>query len=365
MRYARIAILAGLSAMALSCGGGLDKPFPIEWAPELTDALMPGHGGISSGDGVYSVGLPDGRVLFMMGDSFWAPIAEDGTRDPASHMYRNSFIVYDNGKVNSMVGSTEEFRSAAVPPGVTDEWQEWYWPGDGVVSDGKLLVFQHYMYQAEPGMWGFAEKRTRLQEYSLPDIKLLSDKDFPAGITPQGLVFGAAALTDGDYVYAYAQKDLKAEDGKASSVAYAARAKKDEIYDSWEYFTASGWSSDPEGLKPMEGLGDVEISAQFGVFPLRNKFVLVSEQKNIFENKIWAFVADRPEGPWGKGKMICEMPPEDKCFLYNAMPHPEMEKDGKFPISYCVNAADPDDLFKNVDYYRPRFFLVKVKDILK
>ena len=66
---------------------GLDASF-------LRD-LMPDDGSsVCAGDGVYSIGLPDGRSIFLMGDSFICPVS-GVSRPTSAHMYRNTYIVFD------------------------------------------------------------------------------------------------------------------------------------------------------------------------------------------------------------------------------------------------------------------------------
>ena len=96
--------------------------------------IIPDRGSVTGGDGMYSVALPDGRSVFLMGDSYTGTVT-GGRRSTSDHMYRNSYIVYDDGLVSALVDANGPGTSGAVPPGVTNEGQKWYWPGHGFVAD--------------------------------------------------------------------------------------------------------------------------------------------------------------------------------------------------------------------------------------
>ena len=51
-------------------------------------------------------------------------------------------------------------------------------------------------------------------------------------------------------------------------------------------------------------------------------------------------------------------------FTYNAMAHPQFERDGEILVSFNVNTPDFSEQFSNVESYRPRFFWYPVESIL-
>ena len=98
---------------------GLDK--------SIAGIIIPDQGSVTAGDGMYSIPLPDGRSIFLMGDSYIGTVT-NGQRPTSDRMYRNTYIVYDNGKVSAIYGyGGNKNASAAVPPGYPGE-QKWYWP---------------------------------------------------------------------------------------------------------------------------------------------------------------------------------------------------------------------------------------------
>lgn len=56
---------------------------------------------------------------------------------------------------------------------------------------------------------------------------------------------------------------------------------------------------------------------------------------------------------------------EKDLFTYNAMAHPQFEKSGKILVTYNVNTAIFSQHAEDVTTYRPRFYWVDKKQILK
>ena len=327
--------------------------------------LMPDDGSsVSAGDGMYSVALPDGRSIFLIGDSFVTPVV-NGARSKSAHMYRNTYIVYDpkTSKATPIYEVNGPNTSAAVPPGHPYE-DRWYWPGDGFVMDGNLYVFQSVMYMAGEGMWGFAFDRVHLLQYSLPDIKLVRDEPINFYSTEE-IHYGAAAMTEGDYVYIYAQVDL--ENGLDPKTAvYCARATKDNLWGAWEYYNGSDWVTGSSAAAELKGLSSIPVSSQFNVFKLRDKYVLLSENKKLWVHEIYTFVSDTPYGPWSHKRTIYTVPnfADENLMCYNAMAHPQFEKDDMILISYDMNTSSGDQQAEDVSTYRPRFFWMPIENIL-
>ncbi len=325
--------------------------------------LIPDRGSVTGGDGTYSIELPDGRSIFLMGDSYIGPVT-NGARSMSDHMFRNTYILYDKGDVSAVYGANGENTSAAVPPGVSDEGQKWYWPGHGFVSGNSLYIFQTLMYQGAAGMWGFMYEKTDILEYGLPNVELKQTVSVPfTGSTD--IHFGMAALKENDYVYIYAQKDV--DNGwDPISDALVARTTIDNLYTKWKYFDGSGWSVNSSDAVKMEGLSSVPVSSQFNVFKLNEKYVLLTQSKKYNSGVIYTFIADNPQGPWYNKQLIYTTKEQDIANLltYNAMAHPQFQKDGMILISYNVNTEDFTQQHNDVSTYRPRFFWVETDKIL-
>lgn len=325
--------------------------------------IIQDNSGVTAGDGMYSIALPDGRSIFLMGDSYVGPVI-NGRRSTGDHMYRNTYNVYDNGKTTALYAVNGGTTSAAVPPGVTNEGQKWYWPGHGYVVDNTLYIFQTLMYQGSEGSWGFMYETTHILEYSLPDLKLKKDTRIPF-YGADNIHYGMAALNDGDYQYIYAQVDIE-NDWDPIATVQVARTTVDKMYSEWEYYNGSGWSLNPADAVDLAGLNGVAVSSQFNVFKLRDKYVLFTSAKNWNSRQVYTFVSDTPYGPWRNRKLIYQLPelPQSNWYSYNAMAHPQFEKNGMILGSYCVNTDNFSEQFSNVESYRPLFYWMDIDTIL-
>ena len=191
--------------------------------------LIPDRGSVTGGDGTYSIPLPDGRSIFLMGDSYIGPVT-NGQRPTSDHMFRNTYILYDEGRVSAIYGAGgDRNASAAVPPGVSDESRKWYWPGHGFVEGNTLYVFQTVMYQGAEGMWGFRYETTDILEYELPSLTLRRTTRIPFRGS-EDIHYGMAALNDGDYVYVYAQVDVTNDADPISEVLVARTTPRETLH---------------------------------------------------------------------------------------------------------------------------------------
>ena len=362
-----VAIAAMIVSSGFSCSKDNDRnkekeDDTISLDGEIAKRIIHDDAGVTSGDGMYSILLPDGRSIFLMGDSFTGKVTA-GARSTSDHMFRNTYQIYDNGKVSAI--TTGNDHSAAVPQDYPDE-RKWYWPGHGFVAGNTLYIFQFLMYQATPGTWGFKYQETHALEYSLPDIKLIRDYRIPYNGTPEAM-YGAAALYEGGQVYVYAQYEKANSDPlNLVSQVLCARTTVEGLDSKWEYYTGSGWSDDSSKAVPLTGLSSVPVSSQFNVFKLRDKYILLTQHKMLGDGRIFTAVSDTPYGPWYNLSQIYKISgiTNPHWYTYNAMAHPQFERDGKILVSFCVNTEDLSELFSNVESYRPRFFWYPVDKIL-
>lgn len=359
-----------------------DVPVQIDGLDRyIASKIIPDKGSVTEGDGMYSISLGDGRSIFLMGDSYTG-VVSDGKRVSGNHMYRNTYSIYDHAAETSyaLCEVNGAGTSAAVPEGVTDEGSRWYWPGHGFVVGDKLYIFQFLMYKGNgPEGWNFCFDQTHILQYRLPDMALAPEKTAPipfkatapAEPAPGNPIihYGAAAINDLDntgYLYIYAQVDVENDFDPVTEV-YVARTTESGIYDSWEYYNGSTWVSDQNSAAALQGLETVPVSSQFNVFRLDGKYVLIAQNKTWNSGEIYTFTSDNPWGPWGNRTLIYKIPDlgNPNWYTYNAMAHPQFEKDGMILVSYNVNTNEFSEQMSDVASYRPRFFWVEKDSILK
>lgn len=324
--------------------------------------------GVTGADGDYSVLLPDGRTVWIFGDSFLGTVKPDRSREKRTPWFiRNSMAVQEGDSLRSLYNVIDGWESSLViPPGapkgkIFSEDTLWYWPGDGFIENGKLKVFMSLFNQAEKGDWGFRWQSSNIATFSLPDIKLENIDHFSyPGIIE---IHWGHAVCDGDkkFTYIYGAED------KTKNL-YVARAPKSNILAPWEFYTGVEWVKDPKLSKPMLV---IQGSEQFSVFKLKDKYVLVVQEGGFMSGEICSYYSDSPYKGWKNRKVLCHTQlPDDvastkNLFGYNALAHPQFIENGELLISNCVNSFVVEDVFRDANKYRPVFQRVPVKRIFE
>jgi hypothetical protein len=326
----------------------------------FTEQFLPRGDGFTGGDGTYSVQLPDGRTLWIFGDTFIGSVTPELQRVKTTPSYiRNSFVtVADKGLNTFQQGERSEFKSMIIPPEVTKgssgttEQEMWYWPGAGFVADGKLKVFVSKFSQKDHSdMWAFNFLGTELVEFSLPDLKQQEVHHFPE---LDNIHFGHALMESGEFYYIY---------GLKKEHPYVARAPRKNILAEWEFFDGKNWGRNSENAVPvLEFVG----SEQFSVFEWKGTYIMIMQEGDL-GRKIYSFTSKNPEGPWANQKLIYETPIPagcGDCWTYNALAHPQLTENEMLLVSYNTNSMTMEDHYKDALIYRPRFFRVPLELIL-
>ena len=100
---------------------------------EFIDLFTRYGDGWTGADATYSILLPDGRTLWMFGDTFLGTVNPDRSRQPIG-LTRNTFVVQDGDELTTYV---QPDGKAFVKP-ENDSW--WYWPTDGIVYNDTLQI---------------------------------------------------------------------------------------------------------------------------------------------------------------------------------------------------------------------------------
>ncbi|MEO9476021.1 MAG: DUF5005 domain-containing protein [Cyclobacteriaceae bacterium] len=352
-----------LVALTLFCCEG-DKKDELEVTPfrdrpaSYFDSLFISYGnGFTGGDGTYSVELPDGRQLWIFGDTFLGEVASDFTRKKQSPLYiRNSFVVQDGDSIITLhQGEPWEFKSMMIPhevlSGVRDEHQIWYWPGDAFVRDDTLHVFASKFTQLDTGMWDFKFLETALISYSLPGFQEIAHQVIPK-TKDLNIHFGHAVLQEDKTTYIY---------GYGQGGAYVAKTTN-EVADDWQFFTGNGWTDNVEEAVPMT---DADGSEQFSIIKTRDKYVYLTQEGEL-GTRVFTYTSNTPYGPWGNQRLVYNTPipyDNENLFTYNSLIHPQFANDSTILLSYNTNSFRLEDHFENAGIYRPRFARIPFAEI--
>ena len=306
-------------------------------------------GGWTGGDGTRSVALPDGRILWLFGDTFLGAVRPDRSRPRAAPMVRNTFVVQNGDTLVTLHGGTAASPHAFVTPQDKDSW---YWPTDGLVEGNRLLVFLPRFTATGPGMWDWRWSGTDIGTFSLPELRL---EKITAAVAVNRVIYGAAILKDGDATFIYGVEDLR-----TAKNVHIAKAGSGHLDDAWEYWNGEGWTVDPLASKRLFS----GAAMQFSVIKTGGHYVLISsDNRNPFDSAIVAYVSPSPIGPWSLSSFLYR-PPEAKgdVVAYNALAHPHLSPRDRLLLSYNLNnIRDAEAVYRNADDYRPRFVLVDIE----
>jgi hypothetical protein len=327
----------------------------IAVAPDRAfDTLFETYGdsgkGWTGSDGTYSVPLPDGRVIWLFSDTFLGTVEPNHHRPPGTPMIHNSAIIQDGTALTTLYTGSHEHPSAWINPIGYRSPDTWYWIDDGTVEGDKLRVFLPRFIRTGPGGWDFAQVAMDIGTLSLPGVQLQAITPTAAGLVkmPSGtqVTYGVAILEDDPYTYLYGVEDVPFD-----KYMHLARARAGDVLGPWEFFTGTGWSSDPQSSARMLS----SIADQYSVTKTPYGYILITQDDGIGKN-ILIYRAEHPTGPWQSGGVLYPTPQSGgNIYTYAAMAHPEFSRPGELLISYDVNSFVFADVFTNVNNYRPRF----------
>lgn len=398
-----------------------------EWDLELmADATRPGAAlaykdwkynklftrtrGWNGGDGVLTVGLPDGSVFWTFNDSFYGSVnAADRSRGDCNFP-RNSVmlqkatdgvlgetdkdLIWLADYVNWTDPSAERYFHCRThlrhPDGekTVDEilagdidQDRVYWSGDGTIYDGKLQM-----------MWmGTASKELRalgtsIATYSLdgtiPEGYYLDD--IPDYLPKKGNYLYREKVTHqiNDNAVSYGSTLCEADDGHTylyGTNGYGvlvARTATHDLYSKWQYYVRPEEGSDfvwqdeyptAEQMERSQIMENNYACSMPWVFK-DGDYYYMTAQGPYFAREVYIYRSKSPYGPFGEKRLLFVLPGQlDKLgptayhWLYMVNLHPALSRAGE--LVFTTN-SDPDDFWKNfndpgsADYYRPFFYRV-------
>lgn len=324
--------------------GCWEEPISIERAENFNALFTRFGGGWTGGDATYSIPLPDGRHLWLFGDTFLGTVRANRSR-PATGLINNTFVIQDGQELTTLYTGSAGNASAFVQP-QEEGW--WYWPGHGVVRNDTLQVVLFGFQNVGGGAWGFEYTSIDIARFSLPDIRLLS---IERKVEAPTVNYGACVLEEDGYYYLYGAE----KDGLLKYLHLARVPVSEGLSGEWTYYDGTDWVAGPERSVRLFA----NVSEQFSVFKHEGRYYLLT-QHHILGDEIYRYRADAPVGPFGE-KTLAYCTPETKgdIFTYNAFAHLQFLDDGALLVSYNVNSFNFSDLFANADNYRPYFVWVK------
>lgn len=302
--------------------------------------LFTRYNGWTGGDATYSIPLPDGRIVWIFGDSFIGTVKPDRSRTGNSFV-RNAIMIQDGNQMTTLTGGASAFLAPSTPG-----W--WYWPGHGQAHGDTLQVVFFGFKSTGGGAWDFAYASVDVVTFLLPNFTVLS---IERKVTDPPVNYGACVMEDGGYTYLYGSEKVG-----LTKFLHVARVQGTDLNNTWEYFNGTAWSTDPSASARVFA----NVSDQFSVFKKDSRYYLLT-QHHILGGEIYIYDSDNPAIGFDDKKLVYCTPQSTvgNLFTYNAFAHTQFSGSDGLLVSYNVNSFVFADLFQNADNYRPYFVRIK------
>lgn len=311
------------------------------------------------GDDAYSIDLGDGRVVWFFGDSFVAPTVE-GQRKGTTMVHNTVGVQTGYDPVHAEFKCYWREEDGKPTSFITNDLPDYYWPGGGLLHDGKLLVLFMRARDAEGKLsfvttgWGAAlidnlqetPDRWRVKKLTVPQ------NDFDV------LVGSGTVMVDGEFVKAFSARASGDHDIFLVRWPLADAMSGDLSRPQW-------WAGDEQGWVDQAKLDELPApvmtpgSTEFVVYFSQELGLYVQMQFTGFpQTAIGARFAHNLTGPWTPLQPFHspeEMQRKDPgILLYAAKPHLEQTADGQ-AMTYCSNTFKIARVMEENDIYFPRF----------
>ena len=362
MNNVRPAFMCAFALLLLSCTSLFAQPGQHSACTPQFPFVQQWQGG----DVASSIPLPDGRVVWIFGDTLTGNERVVVGDEP--RMVRNSIGVSTckAGKWNidyairrgAKDGELLDFFQARKP-------DTWYWAIDGVYYNDELWVAMLCTRATKTGpqaALGFEFCGTDIarvsnlgadpQQWKLEYHELVPDgtRSYPS----------AATVIDGNHLYIFSLNEFGDRPQTLTRIPLSGlKAPKANL----EYFAAEGkWKKgfDPKSAKVVMSKGASELSVRY--HPELKKWVALMVDPILFSDKVLVKTANSLTGPWTDGQEIYRVPVMQKgaegydpdTFCYAGKEHPAFERPGRLVFTYVCNSMKPQKLLKLLNIYFPQ-----------
>jgi hypothetical protein len=345
----------------------------VRLAPDLDELFAPHPSGYTGADVGLSIPLPDGRILWVFGDTLVGSCAP-GARSWDS-MPKNTIAIQPPGAssgtqiqwhITDKAGKPQTyFRLPANAEG------EWFWPGTGCVLNHQLFIFGYGVVSAESDCEALAFRVVRGWMFQVPDISG-DPETWRYTCTPvewkPNCIFSSACIQSGEYL-CLSGIELCERSAGVQSPAILARVSVAQLCKAHElrpefWTTDASWSRDAIAqLQPLFHPRVTECSIYYD--EPRGRYLATTYTGRNPEFLITS--APALTGPWSvPTTLYCcnDAHPPANYLFYTFRMHPHLTTDpDEMVMSYVVNAREPAELERNTSIYFPRFIRVDLREI--
>lgn len=366
--------------------------------------------GWNGGDGVLTIGLPNGDVFWTFNDSSYGTVSPRSRARLSSSFPRNSVMVqrahdgvpgetdqdlvwladYVNWKYSSrdryfhcrthLRHPLGEKTDKEIAAGDIDQGKV-YWSGDGTIYNGKLQMIWIGVESAELRNLGTALATYSLEGnvpegYYLPTIPdylphegdYLYRESVKHYINANAVSYGSTLLEDEDgHTYLYAANGTD---------AVVARTESHDLYSHWQYYVKAAdnswaWQDNYPDEETMKRSNILAVSGYAVMLPWvfrSGDWYFMASQAPVFSRDVFIYRSRTPYGPFGERRLLFRLPdhldklgPQQYHWLYMVNLHPALSREDELVFSTNSDPADFWDNFNatgSADYYRPFFYRV-------
>lgn len=367
--------------------------------------------GWNGGDGVLTVGLPNGDVFWTFNDSFYGIVqSRNRIRTSGNNFPRNSIMVqkchdgvlgetpedlvwladyvnwqhpdrerYFNCRTHLRHPGGEK-TDAEIAAGDIDQGKV-YWSGDGTIYNGKLQMIWMGVESTE-----LTNLDAALATYSLegnePQGYYLST--MPDYLPHEGDYLYRESHTPDKYVGSCAYGSTLWEDEDGHNYLYAvenmgtvvARSATHDLYSPWQYYIKDedgNWTwQDDYPTQEERTRSNIMASSDYAIMLpwvfKEGDWYFMTSQAPIFSPDVYIYRSKSPYGPFDDRRLLFRLPdhldklgPQQYHWLYMVNLHPALSRQGELVFS---TNSDPESFWDNfnavgsADYYRPYFYRV-------
>jgi len=341
-------------------------------APDLDPLFAPRPSGYLGADAALSIPLPDGRVLWIFGDTLVGCLGDGGRQIEA--MPRNSVAVQRPGtpgadKVDWVFTDGHGHPSTFFRLPSSEE-EKWFWPGTGFCLGNQLFLFGYGVKPAEGECEALSFQvcegwLARIRDTSGSPLNWrveLERLPYPAG----GGWFCSACHVDPSHVYLLGLAGSFRKPPR-STWAVLARVRIDALlahrgicpFEFWvDQGGIPGWSTQPDCLIPLYKPGVTECGVVYDA-PRRRYLATTYVGRSP---EFYLVKAPSLTGPWSEPVLAFHaedhVPPE-KYLSYTFRLHPHLASGpDDLVATYVVNPRSLADLVREPGVYYPRFLRI-------
>jgi hypothetical protein len=300
----------------------------------------------ASADGAVPVHLPDGRTLWLFGDTFIGKVSSSGAIN-ATDLVSNSAVLQTGRCFKPLMGGAPLARSAWIADTPTHR----YWPASAIVNapGNRLSVFLMRVRKSDELVVGMS-----VATFSLPSLSLLSVSPQLAP-TSTTRPYGGTAVSDDQFAYLYSSNDGNFR---------LARAPVESVADpsTWQYWTGATWSLPGASVQagilefqgPVEEVSTLDLLAPIALLQVTRHgagFLGTAMLIDGFSNTVIAYTAPAPEGPWTRTAGDLATTPAN-LKSYSAQTHFDLQGTPSPVLGYSTNV---DFTASTITQYGPRF----------